>query len=327
MPVQGGYLRRFDSPGGDGLREPLALVAFGGWVDAGSAGTGAVRYLVESLSATKYADVDPEEFYSFTDTRPLTTNVGPGERATHWPRGEFYFARLPEPATRDLVLFVAPEPNLKWRTFCTLVLDTLDELGVRTLVTVGSVFGAVHHRGDVPITGWATDARLREALQRRQVSFTNYEGPTGIMTVLLAEAQSRGIPSMALVGFTPNYVQGVPNPRTSHAILRAAADLTGTPLGLDGLERAGRVLARQIDRLLADQPELRERVERMLSLVNVTEPAPLPDEPEVLAEDELRAGDKPVELPSPEAFVKEMEEYLKQLRGEDPKRSDSGGDI
>ena len=324
--MQGSYLRRFDSPGGDGLRDPIALVAFGGWVDAGSAGTGAVRYLVESLSATKYADVDPEEFYSFTDTRPLTSNVGPGERATHWPRGELYFARLPEPATHDLVLFVAPEPNLRWRTFCTLVLDTLQELQVKTLVSLGSVFGAVHHRGDTPITGWATEPRLREALARRQVSFTNYEGPTGIMTVLLAEAQSRGIPSVALVGFTPNYVQGVPNPRTSHAILRAAADVTNTPLSLDGLERAGRVLARQIDRLLNDQPELRDRVERMLSLVNVTEPAPLPDEPDVVAEDESRPGDKPVELPTPEAFVREMEEYLKQLRGDEPKHPDPGGE-
>src|SRR5207245_7088541 len=99
------------------LRQPHALVAFGGWVDAGSGGTGGVRHLITNLKTRKIAEIDPEEFYSFTDTRPLVSIVGAGERAIHWPRGEFHGASLEH--TDDLVLFVAPEPNLKWRTFAT----------------------------------------------------------------------------------------------------------------------------------------------------------------------------------------------------------------
>src|ERR671938_1720958 len=97
------------------LHQPHALVSFGGWVDAGSGGTGAVRHLISSLGSRKLADLDPEEFYSFTDTRPLVSIVGPGERAVQWPRAEFHAAHVPP--EHDLVLFVAPEPNMKWRGF------------------------------------------------------------------------------------------------------------------------------------------------------------------------------------------------------------------
>ncbi len=297
------------------LRTPHALVAFGGWVDAGSGGTGGVRHLITNLKTRKLAEMDPEEFYSFTDTRPLVSIVGAGERAIHWPRGEFHGARLEH--TDDLLLFVAPEPNLKWRTFATVMLDGLQHFGVQSMVCIGSIFGAVPHRGDVRMTGWANDDRLREGLAKHNVMFTNYEGPTGFVTVLLAEAEARGLPAVAVYGFAPNYIQGVPNPRVSHALLQTFSGLTGVPLQLNDLDRAGRALSRQVDRLLQDQPQLREQVERMLSLMNVAEPLVEPEEEsEPVIDDE--APNPNVELPSPQAVVTELEEFLKQLRRQDP---------
>ena len=149
------------------LRAPHALVAFGGWVDAGSGGTGAVRHLITNLKSRKLAEMDPEEFYNFTDTRPLVSIIGAGERAIHWPRGEFHGAVLEH--TSDLVLFVAPEPNLKWKTFASVMLDGLQHFGVQSMVCIGSIFGAVPHRGEVRMTGWANDdrsARSARAAQR-----------------------------------------------------------------------------------------------------------------------------------------------------------------
>jgi len=297
------------------LRQPHALVAFGGWVDAGSGGTGGVRHLITNLKTHKLAEMDPEEFYNFTDTRPLVSIVGAGERAIHWPRGEFHGASLEH--TDDLVLFVAPEPNLKWRTFATVMLDGLQHFGVQSVVCIGSIFGAVPHRGEVRMTGWANDDRLREGLAKHNVMFTNYEGPTGFVTVLLAEAEARGLPAVAVYGFAPNYIQGVPNPRVSHALLQTFSGLTGVPLQLNDLDRAGRALARQVDRLLQDQPQLREQVERMLSLMNVAEPLVEPEEESDPVTDEETPNPN-VELPSPQAVVSELEEFLKQLRRQDP---------
>src|SRR5690348_15199217 len=293
------------------LRAPAALVAFGGWVDAGSGGTGGVRHLISNMKTSKLAEVDPEEFYSFTDTRPLVSIVGAGERAIHWPRGEFHGAIL-EDHTNDLVLFVAPEPNLKWRTFASVMLDGMQHFGVTSMMCIGSIFGAVSHRGEVRMTGWANDDQLTQALAQHNVQFTNYEGPTGFVTVLLSEAEKRGLPSVAVYGFAPNYIQGVPNPRVSHALLKTFSAISGVPLDLRELDRAGRALSRQVDRLLHDQPQLREQVDRMLSMMTENEPTPA-------ADDEPASGQSAsnVELPSPQAVVNELEEFLRQLRRED----------
>jgi proteasome assembly chaperone (PAC2) family protein len=298
------------------LREPHAVVAFGGWIDAGSGGTGAVRHLIGNLKSRKLAEIDAEDFYNFTDTRPLVSIVGAGERAIHWPRGEFHGATLEH--SSDLVLFAAPEPNLRWRGFASVMLDALQRFGVKSLVCIGSIFGAVPHRGAVRMTGWANNDELREALARHNVMFTNYEGPTGFVTVLMAEAQARGLPAVAVYGFAPNYIQGVPNPRVSHALLQTFSGITGVPLELHELDRAGRALSRQVDRLLQDQPQLREQVERMLSMMNIREAEQADDEPGYGGMDE--PPNPNVELPSPQAVVSELEEFLKQLR-----REDSGG--
>jgi len=85
------------------------------------------------------------------------------------------------------------------------------------------------------------------------------------------------------------------------------------------LDRAGRALTRQVDRLLLDQPALREQVERMLSMMNISEPS------EPSSEQEPESSEAPpqnVELPSPQAVVTELEEFLKQLRQQDPGNKD-----
>lgn len=301
------------------LRSPAALVAFGGWVDAGSGGTGGVRHLISTMQAHKLAEIESEDFYTFTDTRPLVSIVGPGRRALHWPRAEFHGAVIQEHPT-DLLLFVAPEPNLRWQRFASLVLDGMQHFGVQSMMCIGSTFGAVSHRDQVRMTGWSNDDQLTEQLASRHVSFTDYQGPTGFVTVLLSEAQKRGLPALAVLGYAPNYIQGVPNPRVSHALLQIFSEISGVPLELRELDRAGRALSRQVDRLLRDQPQLREQVERMLKLMNASSAdQAAPDEASEPGSGP--AGGPGVELPSAQAVVNELEEYLRQLR-----REDSGGD-
>ncbi|MBV9323053.1 MAG: PAC2 family protein [Chloroflexi bacterium] len=300
------------------LRAPAALVAFGGWVDAGSGGTGGVRHLISNMKTRKVAEIDSEDFYSYTDTRPLVSIVGAGDRAVHWPRGEFH-AAVVEEHTRDLLLFVAPEPNLKWQNFASLMLDGMQHFGVQSMTCIGSIFNAVSHRGKVQMTGWSNDEHLSEELAARDVTFTDYEGPTGFVTVLLSEAQKRGLPSAAVYGYAPSYIQGVPNPRVSHALLRTFSEISGVPLELRELERAGRALSRQVDRLLHDQPQLREQVERMLSSASEADAGQREEEPEPSSGPTDGPG---VELPSPQAVVNELEEFLRQLRQEDAGDSD-----
>jgi PAC2 family len=69
---------------------PTLVVAFGGWVDAGEAATGAMRYLVRELAATPLATIDPEAFVDFTTLRPIVRLSAAGERTIRWPRIAFW---------------------------------------------------------------------------------------------------------------------------------------------------------------------------------------------------------------------------------------------
>src|SRR5207248_7897455 len=123
------FLRTYESLDGLQLRRPYAIIGFGGWIDAGFAATGAVRYLIDHLPTRRVAELDPEAFYSFTDTRPRV-RIRDGMREAEWPQAEFFVAQLPEEAEHDLVLFTGPEPNLRWQTFCRVMLDVLQQMGV-----------------------------------------------------------------------------------------------------------------------------------------------------------------------------------------------------
>src|SRR5690242_14891634 len=52
------------------LHEPFMVCAFEGWNDAAQSASGAVKYVVERASCPRFAGIDPEEFYVFTETRP-----------------------------------------------------------------------------------------------------------------------------------------------------------------------------------------------------------------------------------------------------------------
>ena len=104
----------------DGLRAPAIVCAFKGWNDAGDAASTAVQFVGTSLGATRFASIDPEEFYDFQSTRPQVRVDEQGVREITWPVVEIYEARVPR-APRDLVLIVGHEPSYRWRGFCQLV--------------------------------------------------------------------------------------------------------------------------------------------------------------------------------------------------------------
>jgi proteasome assembly chaperone (PAC2) family protein len=298
-------LRELEDLSSLGLRRPFALVGFGGWIDAGFAATGAVKYLIEHLSATRVAELDPEPFYSFTDTRPRVSHPAPGRREPVWPRPEWFIVRLPEEhSARDLVLFTAPEPNLRWRGFTSVALDVFQKVGTETLVSFGAVLAPVHHRARPPLRGWATTDTLRSSLRRRQIGSGRYEGPTGITTVLLAAARERGLPAFSLSTSSPSYLTDMPNPRASAALLRMAGEIGSVKFPLNDLDAEGLVVAERVDQFLAERPELREAVDRLPYTVEPTVSPPPP------------ASEPPAELPSSAAVLEDLEEFLKSLRRE-----------
>src|SRR3954462_10815137 len=243
----------------DGLRAPALVCAFTGWNDAGDAASAAVQFLGSSFGATRFARLDPEEFFDFQATRPKVHLVDGHTRRIEWPEIEVWAARVPR-APRDLVLLSGPEPSMRWRTFCRTVVDLAEVLDTQLVVTVGALLADVPHSRPVPMTGLSTDDALTERLG---VPRTSYEGPTGIVGVLHAACQEAGLPSASLWAAVPHYISAVPNPKAALALVRKLEGLVGVAVDAGALETASVDYDVQVNRAVQSDPEIQAFVERL----------------------------------------------------------------
>ncbi len=220
-------IRRFQRPH---LRRPTAVVAFEGWNDACDAASGAVAYLISQFDVEPFAVIEPEEFFDFQARRPHVEVDDGGTRSLTWPETRFFAVQLPE-RDRDLVLVLGEEPNLRWKTYARLVAQVLADCDVELVVTLGAFIGQVAHTQPVPIVGVATDP---EMVLRHDLMRSRYEGPTGIVGVLLEACREAGMPAVSLWAATPHYLAANPNPKAMRALLRRAEGIGR--LGVDTAE-------------------------------------------------------------------------------------------
>src|ERR1700750_1252542 len=200
----------------DGLRAPALVCAFTGWNGAGAPASAALQFLGASLSATRFARIDPEDFFDFQAPRPKIKLVEGRTRSIEWPEVEIYAARIPR-APRDLVLLQGAEPSMRWRTFCRMIVDLAEAMGTQMVVTLGALLADVPHSRPVPITVLSSDEGL---VERVGLSPSSYEGPTGIVGVLHAACQEAGVPTASLWASVPHYVAAAPNPKAALALAR-----------------------------------------------------------------------------------------------------------
>jgi proteasome assembly chaperone (PAC2) family protein len=243
---------------------PTMVVAFGGWVDAGEAATSALRSLVRQLAATPLATIDPEEFVDFTTLRPVVRLNAEGERTIRWPRIALWTWQPPAGGA-GLLLFRSVEPQQRWRTYATLLLDVAARCGVQQIVSLGAVLAAVPHTRPPQVTGSSTDpawqARFEACGIRTRRS--RYEGPTGIATIVMDAARQRGMTSCNVRGQTPHYLGNTTNPAVSRALLTAVSRLLDLELDLSPFEAAVRAFCAQCDQAVAKDAAVQAYVRQL----------------------------------------------------------------
>jgi proteasome assembly chaperone (PAC2) family protein len=235
------------------------IVAFEGWNDAGDAATAAVEFLAEQWHAQAFAEIDPEEFYDFTSTRPHVRTEGGVGRVIDWPRNTFSWAR-PE-GSGGVVLLRGVEPQLKWRTFCQQVLHVATMLDCRMVLTLGALLADVAHTRPTPVFGNAYD---QDVIDRLGLEPSHYEGPTGIVGVLHAEcATTTRIDSASLWAAVSAYVPSAPSAKAALSLVQQAAVLVGTGVEADELRDAAVAYEREISELVAEDDTTAEYVRHL----------------------------------------------------------------
>jgi proteasome assembly chaperone (PAC2) family protein len=250
-------LRIYERP--SSLERPVLIGAFRGWNDGGQAATLAAGYLARLWGARKFADIDPELFVDFQATRPMVSLEEGRTRRIEWPENSFFRGRIPG-ANRDAILLVGVEPNYRWRTFSEIVTELARDLGVELAVTLGALVADVPHTRASPVTGAATDPQLVDELG---LQLSRYEGPTGIVGVLLESCRRAGIPSVSLWAAVPHYVQLAPSPPAAKALCERLAGVLSTPIDVTELDEASEEYVEQVSQAVATDADTASYVEEL----------------------------------------------------------------
>ena len=220
------------------LKNPVLLLSFAGWSDAGASASTAIRYLIDQLLGKKFAAIDPEEFYDFYRQRPVVRLNDRKEREIHWPSYDFYYG----PGIgveKDFVLGIGAEPHLRWRTFTETMLRFARECQAEMVITLGAYLDEVLYTRPVPLTGFSTDPQLVDQLD---LVPSRYQGPTGIVGVLADACRAAGVPHVSLWASLPHYLSVSPNPRGTLALLLRLSQWLGLRVDTGSFGAGGRGL-------------------------------------------------------------------------------------
>ena len=266
------------------------VVVFSGWADAAEGASSAIKFLQRKLKSKKFAEIDPEEFYDFSQTRPHTSRTRDGQRRIHWPANEFSY--LTDPSTdSDVMVFVGVEPNLKWRTFAKTVATVAKDHGVESVVHIGALLDAVPHTRPVRLSGTASESKLSDFLEGQGIRSSNYQGPTGISSAVMAACIEEGLEYTSIWGHTSHYLQAAPNHRVGSTLLEILLKLLNLPLDLAELKSAAAIFNEEVEKAVAKDEQIASYVAKLEGQY-----------------DEAVAA---IEIPDPAELVRDLENFLR----------------
>jgi predicted ATP-grasp superfamily ATP-dependent carboligase len=280
------------------LRRPVLVAAFKGWNDGGQGATLGGAYLAKQWEAESFAEIESENFYDFQAVRPNVSLEDGLTRKLEWPSNTFLHASIPG-LDRDAVILLGVEPNLRWKTYSGLVLELVQDLGVELVVTLGSLLADVPHTRPAPVSAAASDPTL---VQELGVEPSRYEGPTGIVGIVLDACRQAGIPAVSLWAAVPHDVSLAPSPRAALALCRRLGELMGADIDVAELEQAADEYSEQVTEAVASDADTAAYVEELERRVDLMEAAE--------------------ELPSGESLAAELTRFLRERE----QNGDDGGE-
>lgn len=272
------------------LVEPIAVVAFDGWVDAGSAATAAAARLAEGsdVIATFQGDL----LFDYRARRPTLEIVDGRPSLLSWPELTMRRARIAE---RDLLIVAGPEPDYRWRELATDMVDLAGRLGVVEWISLGAIPAAVPHTRPIPVMGTeSVPGLLRGGVQ---------PGPAGVLRVPSAASSvidhavaAAGIAALGYYAQVPHYVSG-PYPPAAVALMRAVGRHLDTEIDSGSLDDEARQLRTSLDAAAALDDQTRTYVERLEAMVDE---ARLPSGDELISDIERFLRDRGTGRPQPD---------------------------
>ena len=303
------------------LRNPLLVAALAGFNDAADAATTAIKFLIDRWKPTKIAEIDIEDFFVFTETRPTIRYVDGIQRTIIWPSSQFFAYQAPD-LSHDIILYLGAEPQLKWKTFSKTFLEVSKHFKVSELVLLGALLADIPHSIAVPMSGTASNTDLKERLREMDIHSSRYEGPTGMIGVLQDAFRRAAIPAASLWAAAPHYLAATPNIKVTSALLTYLNTFMSFGLDLSDIQSDAIRFEEQITSLVARDPEASAYVRRLEEQITGAMSSEDDEDDEDEAVSNYDRTTSTGHLPSAESLIRGVEELLRKQRENGQQLSD-----
>lgn len=243
------------------LRNPVAILAFNGWSDAGEAATGAITHLlnISGNQETLIAEMISEDFYDYQQIRPMVFVNNSQIRQLKWPNTNIYAIKTPN-FDFDLVVVMGPEPSFKWQTFTNQLLDLFEDLEVDLVVNLGALLADAPHTRPISVSGTSSNPELASKIG---FEVSRYEGPTGILGVVQDLCQKRDIDACSIWAALPHYASGSPSPKATLALIEELSDFFEVTLPVGDLPEAAKAWEIAVTQLAEEDTEISDYVKQL----------------------------------------------------------------
>jgi len=210
------------------LKDPILIEGLPG---IGNVGKLAVEHLIDSIDATKFAEIYSKDF-------PPQVFINP-DGTIELVKNEFYYWKAKKKDQRDLVLLTGDYQGLSSHGQYELVekiLDIVEEIGVKEMFTLGG-YGLGQDIEKPKVLCATTDVHLVKKMKKYGAVFKKNEpggGIVGASGLILGLGKIRGLEGTCFMGETPGYLV---DPKSAKAVLKILMKITNIDVNLSALEK------------------------------------------------------------------------------------------
>ena len=210
------------------LKDPILIEGLPG---IGNVGKLAVEHLIDSIDASKFAEIYSKDF-------PPQVFINP-DGTIELVKNEFYYWKAKKKDQRDLVLLTGDYQGLSSHGQYELVekiLDIVEELGVKEMYTLGG-YGLGQDIEKPKVLCATTDVHLVKKMKKYGAVFKKNEpggGIVGASGLILGLGKLRGLEGTCFMGETPGYLV---DPKSAKAVLKILMKITNIDVNLSALEK------------------------------------------------------------------------------------------
>lgn len=253
------------------LNDPYIICGLKGWVNGGEVSVAGLNYFINQFNGMKFAEIPASRYHIYQI--PGLEGLRPAFKMEegliveiHLPKNQFYYVKNPA-SKHDLIFFLGTEPNLYWEEYADTVVGLASDFGASRLYALCGILDRSPYTREPLISCTCTDTRIKEEMERYNVTFSHREGPATFNQMLIYACQKKGLEGVNFTVRVPcypehNVIIGY-SPKSTKAVLTRLNDLMHLDMNFEELDNDIQELEGKLDFIRQQNPEFNTYLEQL----------------------------------------------------------------